>query len=283
MTADPGADSVWLARSITGGAVLDHVSSSGTAQEIPLPTTTPLGGASKTKLSPDGSVWVSDDYRVFRYSPESGQVTVLKLGEVVPGESPAAQDPDAPLRGTWVSALTFDAKGDAILARHNVPALFTISPELKVLSTTPMAEADAGPSELSLSGSSLVGYAAGPPAGPRRSFDAGPLNGPKLDVNPMQGSAGDFTQNFTDGPGESSARVVSSRLGERLEWQAGDGPVSRIALPLVEGVDVLAPDGSHTVKSGGWPNVSALLPTADGRLWFISDAGGYGLYLLDPA
>jgi hypothetical protein len=274
----PSTQTVWLARNLANGAVLDAVKEGGLVSETRLPGGQ-LGGQSKVKLAPDGSVWVTDDYRLLRYDVASGVVTTISLDDHVLGEYPDAQNPNSPAPGTWVSAITFDQQGDAIVARHNVPKLFTFTPTLSPGATIDVGADAAGVAELAFDATGLHGLSGDIGAGDKEvpvaasSFTAA---APATDVNVMQGIRGDSTQVFAKGQGGLGASVSATKDGLTLTW-GPSGAERSFAMPQ-QTFERLSPDGKTIVPVVTWTHPTVLLPTPDGGLWFVADNEGQALF-----
>lgn len=277
---DAKTKTVWLTRNIGSGATLDNVTSSGRVTETKLPGG-PLGGQSKVKVSPDGSIWVTDDYRLLRFDPAQGAVDSKALDLKVDGQLPEAEDLSSPSPGTWVSALTFDRAGNAIMARHNVASLFVVTPKLTDTAVIPIDKNAAGAGELLLDASGLHGLSGRFGAGdqsitlaPLMAFPAGAAN----QYNVMQASSGDSTQVFAQGPDGLSAIVKATPEVASVTW----GPKNQqrgYTLPRFT-VEKLAPDGESVVSLATWTHPTVLLPTPDGALWFAADVNGHALFRL---
>ncbi len=113
------------------------------------------GIASHIRLAPDQSIWVSDDYMLYRYDPATEKVTSVSLPEKVNGALSGALDPSNPLPGTWVSAFVFDTSDEVLVARNNVPFLGVYSDSGNLVRQMPLPAGVTGPSDMTLDSSGL--------------------------------------------------------------------------------------------------------------------------------
>ena len=106
-------------------------------QHWALPTYEGNGFLSQVLVGQDGSIWVDEDYRIIRFTPETAKVATLDLDLKVPGALPSALDPNSVNPGTWVSAMATTPDG-VVIGRQGVPFLTNISNELVASKGVPL-------------------------------------------------------------------------------------------------------------------------------------------------
>ncbi|WP_347354861.1 hypothetical protein [Intrasporangium sp.] len=149
--SEPDGSVLWVPEFTGRQALLDRFDSTGApAGQVVLGPSPSSGINSHVRMAPDGSIWVSDDYAFFRYDPATGSVGTLHLSVDDAHAVPGARSDTAPLPGTWVSAFTFDAAGDLLLARDNVPVLELRSTAGRLLRTVPLPAGIVGVSDMDL-------------------------------------------------------------------------------------------------------------------------------------
>lgn len=145
-------DSVLWVPVFTGQEVLlDQFDNAGASvKHIVLGSSQSSGINGHIRMAPDGSIWISDDYVLFRYDPTTGTVGTLRLEVDDPNAIAGALSNAVPLPGTWVSAFTFDAAGDLLVARNNVPVLELLSPSGHLMRTLALSDGITGVSDMDL-------------------------------------------------------------------------------------------------------------------------------------
>ena len=123
------------------------VAQDGSVTSWPLPDSDYNGYVSQIEVDAAGAIWVSQEYALIRFDPESKSYQILDLAKSSPEALPGALDPASPNPGTWISALA--PYGDGILvARNNVASLVAYDAHLKPLSTIPLPPELAGARDL---------------------------------------------------------------------------------------------------------------------------------------
>jgi hypothetical protein len=142
LTFDAARDAMWFAVMSPGGpdTLYSYNVKDGRLTDWPLPDSDGNGFMSEIRIGSDGAVWITQDYRVIRFEPSTGETASLDLSTQVEGALPGAVDPGNPLPGTWVSAVAPDAEGGALVARNHVPFLTRLSSALKVRGTLPLPD-----------------------------------------------------------------------------------------------------------------------------------------------
>lgn len=144
LTYDRSRDALWFATFEGPGKLVGYSIKTGTISTFELPVYTGNGYTSHVRVAPDGAVWVSTAYDIYRVDPATGQTRTLHFALSVTGALPRALDPSTWLPGTWVSALAFDAAGHALVARNNVPFLQVVDSEMKLVGQIDMPSGLAG-------------------------------------------------------------------------------------------------------------------------------------------
>jgi streptogramin lyase len=137
MTFDARRNAFWFA--YMGSSQTDYLYefelATHTLTRSELPPTDHNGFLGRVAVAPDGSVWLTEEYRVVRFDPASGTMQSLNLSEAdadaVYGGSP----------GTWPSAIAFDSKGHALIARHGLASLLVLDRTLNEVGRIPLPKA----------------------------------------------------------------------------------------------------------------------------------------------
>jgi streptogramin lyase len=137
MTFDARRNAFWFA--YMGSSQTDYLYefelATHTLTRSELPPTDHNGFLGRVAVAPDGSVWLTEEYRVVRFDPASGTMLSLKLAETdadaVYGGSP----------GTWPSAIAFDSKGQTLIARHGLASLLVLDRTLDEVGRIPLPKA----------------------------------------------------------------------------------------------------------------------------------------------
>ena len=290
---DQSRHSLWF-KPADQATLFQYDTMSGKTTQLALPSTEDSGELDRVALAPDGSIWVATGYTVTRVDPASGSKRTHTFALADPDANSAALDANALSPGTWVSAITFDSAGMALIARHNVTSLVGLDASLNVAEHIPMPASMAGPGSLAYSGGVI--YAAPFHGGPAGLFsEQGALVGTTTEsvssfsvsgstvaaIGPAgpcrvasDGAAtpwGQANQNwspydlFVAAPG--GAALYLHRLGV-LEWFAQDGQVEgTLALPVAQ-LRVNNPGGSM-VPVAEQDQIGALASDGPGSIWFV--------------
>ncbi len=240
---DRARTSLWYAVMSEGQAVLYRYDiASGKTTHWSLPPTSHNGFLERVAVAPDGSVWVTEDYSVVRVDPETGSMKADTFPLADPDAIPAALD-QSPSPGTWPSAITFDSRGMALVARHNVKSLTRLDSSLSVINRIQLPAGMVGPGDLVDSASVI--YAA-PYGG----------NGPGVLVTEQGQLVGSTSQPVSrfSVHGTSVAAIGSAGLSRVSSdatstlWHAGlyGSPNDRLA--LTDGGAALWQDGRGTIE-----------------------------------
>lgn len=152
LSYDQARDSLWYADMASGEPTLYQYNiASGKIAQWPLPPGDDSGALDRVISAPDGSVWVTTGYRIIRIDPVSGSVLTHTFPLADPDANSAALDPNASSPGTWLSAITFDGAGMALVARHNVKSLVELDASLNVVNRISMPASMVGPGDLAYS------------------------------------------------------------------------------------------------------------------------------------
>ncbi len=146
---DPVRNSLWFANIDTNAALYRYDIATGALTSWPLPTTVgEYGYGGRVAVAPDGSVWISEEYRVTRVDPTSNAVRTHTFPQADTDATPNALDPNNPLAGTWPTAIAFDSQGMALIARLNVKSLTRMDASLSILDRIPLPAGLTGPGDL---------------------------------------------------------------------------------------------------------------------------------------
>lgn len=92
----------------------------------------------------DGMWWIAANYSLWRFDPDAGEADIrVVLDRNHPLRTAEADDPGAPLPGTWVNGMKL-AGGRLYLTRNNVRALFELMPDGSLHVSREIAGAPAG-------------------------------------------------------------------------------------------------------------------------------------------
>jgi streptogramin lyase len=134
MAFDSQRDAIWFAYMLSGEVDYLYRFDVATADlsRIELPPTDHNGFLGRVVISPDYSVWLTEEYRVVRFDPTTGGIQSLKL----PVADADAFNSGSP--GTWPTAITFDSEGRALVARHNLASLLRLDSALRQVGRVPL-------------------------------------------------------------------------------------------------------------------------------------------------
>lgn len=147
---------VWLAvMRISEPDWLYAVSANGDLDRWALPDSQHNGYLSQVEIDATGAVWVSQEYVLTRFDPQTEEITSLSLPEDAPGALPGALGPGNPLPGTWISAIA--PYGDGVLvARNNVATFVAYDAALQTVTSIPIPAEYAGARDLIASTEGIV-------------------------------------------------------------------------------------------------------------------------------
>lgn len=115
--------------------------------------TAPSALTASSTRTPDGAVWIALTYALVRIA--EGKATTFGLNLEVEDQLPGATDRNAPLAGTWATALAPDGEDGVLLARLNVARLTRVARDGS-MSRGPAVPVDfAGSRDLTWRGSEL--------------------------------------------------------------------------------------------------------------------------------
>jgi hypothetical protein len=276
LTYDHVRDALWYLSAVDSGTDLIRFDlADGTAATARLPGL-PADGSfySHVGVAPDGSVWVASGYSVVRYQPGTSMMATKTFERQVSGALPGALDPNTPLPGTWISAITFTANSTALIARHNVPFLQTVTTSLGDGPDVAIPEAVYGTAAMAL-GSGGLYY--------RPALMAGGSSPDAIAVTPIGLAAPpDAVPLLRDTAGPSAAVLAVGVNGESAVWNQITGTLtwraSSAAAPssllLASGTaQIAAPNGQlRTVTTRA--SVIAVAFDNTGTLWYIENWQG---------
>jgi hypothetical protein len=295
LSYDQARNSLWYAYLADQPTLYQYNIASGKIAEWSLPPGDDSGVLDRVVLASDGSVWVVTGYRVARVDPVTGSVLTHTFPLADPDANSAALDANASSPGTWISAITFDGAGVALIARHNVTSLVGLDASLNLVDRIPMPAAMVGPGDLAYSNGII--YAA-----PDHGAGAGILfSGQGVLVGTMTQPVSRFSISGSTvaalgphglslvasdasttswGPanqgGSSYDRFVVTAGGAAvylyspglIEWITPDGGVEgRLALPSVQ-LMVANPLGSM-VPASQQDQIGAIASDATGSIWYV--------------
>jgi hypothetical protein len=272
IAAGSDGSTLWFAE-FDGVRVVLHQFDTATGRDTPhaLGASSASGIGAHVRQGPDGAIWVSDDYAVFRYDPTRDLASRITLPLRVPGALSGALDPSDPLPGTWVSALAFDTEGDLLLARNHVPYLQVLSPAGRIVGRVTLPEGYDGLSDLMKQGKDLLAL-----AGHTHTDELGiaPVDTKVGGVASVAGQlraaiGGSLRVFFADGGS------VTSGDGQPTTWKRADGTELPLPLPSRQ-LDITNPLGDPmnvTVRD----DVTAAVQVGD-ALWYVEQTSrGYAL------
>jgi hypothetical protein len=138
---------------------IDPASRTTTARALP---DSDYGGfVSRVVVAEDGSVWVSQPYRLVRFDPVTGTSFLIEFDLDADGAVTDALDPANPLPGTWVSAIATRGPWIAV-ARNNVALLTVLDMKLVELDPIPVPSPYAGSQDLAWASDRLLWAISGP-------------------------------------------------------------------------------------------------------------------------
>ena len=127
---------LWVSEFNGTEVVLNGFSTAGKLiSHILLGSSNSSGVNSHLQVAADGSIWVSDDDTLYRFSPGTRTVDSIQLAVKDRYASPGALSETTALPGTWISAFTFNAAGNVVVARNNVPVLEVLTASGQVSQT----------------------------------------------------------------------------------------------------------------------------------------------------
>ena len=295
LSYDQARNSLWYAYLADQPTLYQYNIASGKIAEWSLPPGDDSGVLDRVVLASDGSVWVVTGYRVARVDPVTGSVLTHTFPLADPDANSAALDANASSPGTWISAITFDGAGVALIARHNVTSLVGLDASLNLVDRIPMPASMVGPGDLAYSNGVI--YAApfhGGGAGVLFS-EQGVLVGTTTQrVNRFGVSGSTVAALGPDGlsrvgsdastkawwqanqGGSPNDRFVVTAGGAAvylyspglIEWITPDGGVEgRLALPSVQ-LMVANPLGSM-VPAYQQDQIGAIASDATGSIWYV--------------
>jgi hypothetical protein len=287
---DERRNAMWFVDRADDGVSLVRVEGSQVARRVGLTGAHEPTVTEHVRVSPDGSIWITDGYQVSRVDPETDTVRTVTLPLEVDGMAAGATDTGNPWAGTWLSAITFDSRGSAILARLNVPALQVMSAELQTTGWIPLP-ADGqriGDAVLTTAGLNWVSLEDGTSRTEPPTVRLLPLVLPEgitppLSTNPVDAILRDPTKGSND-PAVATIKgsTLTANSHSGIITQAEPGGVSRIiSLPRNQ-EEIGAPDGNKVYESEVPVPVLALTLGADNAVWLVSRHNGVeSLYRLD--
>lgn len=151
LTYDATRRAVWFTTYASAGDYLNKYDiATGSTTRWPMPEGGETGDLTETRIAPDGSVWATGTYRLFRFDPVSARLTTFDFAADVPATPPNPRNP-----GTWLSAIAFDASGNAYVTRNNIASLTVVSPTMHLLASVPLPIAYAGPGSVAVDGDAI--------------------------------------------------------------------------------------------------------------------------------
>ena len=298
LVADPARNSLWFLGGTPGGTIDLYRYDIGKAA---LQAKRSLAGTSfdavkaTIALSPSGQVLVAADRNIVVYDPATDtatQVTLPDPGADFQADRASGSDP-------WVSAIAFDASGQAVIARNWVRSLLILDPSLHATDTrVDVTDGFAMDGDLAV-------------AGTRAFLVVDNASGLMISVDLTgQGPA-------SKGGGDSKAAASSLvAVGDRVltagtppGWLLADGGGAAMIEPAMKSADLVTAGPSSTcalysnqsgevqwrdkdgrvsaqaiAKPGSMQTVTAIALDANGRLWAVEQAAdGWSLVSLTPA
>ena len=219
--------------------------------------------------APDGAIWVASGYTLLRVDPATQSIPRRDLALKVTGMLPGALDEAGFNPGTWISAMTFSARSELLLARNNVPFLQVVTPAMDVTRTIALptgldglSAMALGPAGLAFLPSHLQDAAA---AGRYETFDIGvtPSAHPNL---LLTGRAGSAAALIVVGP--DNQFITYDKVHRSLTWSpGGQTPARRIPLPS-EHIQISKPMGTVTTVTAH-AHVDAATFDGSGGMWYV--------------
>jgi hypothetical protein len=115
----------------------------------PLPTGDYTGLYVQVKTDAAGVVWITDDYKVVRFDPDTHHATARTFSLVVAGSLKGGTS-----SGTWVSAI-FPTGDGVLVARHHVPWLTRLDGALREVGRIAVPPGDDGAEDIAVVGETL--------------------------------------------------------------------------------------------------------------------------------
>jgi hypothetical protein len=286
LTYDSTRQAIWFVdEENTGPATLfSFDTTTSTLSSWQLPDASYNGFLSEAEVAPDGSIWVTEPYRLIRVDPTLNTVANLDLSLTVDQALPGAYDPDGPMPGTWISGITF-WNNHVVVARNNVPYLSVFSADFAQLPSIPVPAQFAGSLGLGvdvdnelvlLSGLLSEGTVA--KLGAAMQTDLAPQSALRLrqvgeQVLLTGGDSGyGDPSNVADGlgagpedrdyPTPTGGYAVYSLHGRDISVIRGGSVVARMPLPVAEGE-------AHGVRVVTSPEVTDLVVDDSGVIWYF--------------
>ena len=293
---DQARNSLWYAEMESSQPMLyEYNVASGKTAQWPLPPGTDSGVLDRVVLAPDGSVWFTASYRVVRVDPASGSVLTHTFPLTDPDATSAALDENGASPGTWISAITFDGAGVALIARHNVTSIVGLDASLNLVHRIPMPASMVGPGDLAYSNSVIYaaafhgggagvllseqGVLVGKTTQPVYSFGVSGSTVAALGPNGLSrvgSDASTIAWGQANQGGSPNDRFVVTAGGAAvysysrglIEWITPDGGVKgHLALPLLQTM-VANPLGSM-VPAAEQDQIGAIASDATGSIWYV--------------
>jgi hypothetical protein len=146
---DQSHDAIWfMGFDGLGRYVFRLDTTSGRVEKWPLPPGGYIGIYLEIKTDAAGTVWISDDYQVVKFDPQTHRGTAHKFSLAVPGGVPATSP------GIGVSAI-FPTDNGLLVARRNVPWLTRLDGSLQEVGRIELPEDDDGAQDLAAIGQTI--------------------------------------------------------------------------------------------------------------------------------
>jgi streptogramin lyase len=147
---DGPRNSLWYADMTPGeeDALYEYHVGTGEVTRWELPSTDHNGYMDPVVVAPDGTIWLTEDYTVVRFSPTTGAIQSRRLDINDPDAKASALSRDDMSPGTWPSAISFDSQGRALVARHNVNAIIVLDATLSEVARVRIPAMTHGPGDL---------------------------------------------------------------------------------------------------------------------------------------
>jgi streptogramin lyase len=296
LAVDGTGDRLWLAVMRRDGQdeLVSVNTESGRLESWLLPDSAYGGYVSRVRVAADGSVWISQPYRLVRFDPSTNRMSSIDFALDAEGAFADALDPGNPLPGTWISAI--GARGSQmIVARNNVPFLDVYGADMGLRERIPVPDELAGAQDIATGAGGAIWAISGPTAqraivqidrgGHVVRYETG--GGARLETDGSDALTTGVTEGLTRLRADSSVpigiesgRSDDSRFavsGSTIDiYDAASGTITRFvgsdavgSLDLgSQAIEVLTPNGGF-VQGYIRPRVNDLALDGRGRLWYL--------------
>jgi hypothetical protein len=216
--------------------------------------------------APDGAIWVASGYTLLRVDPTTQSIQRRDLALKVTGMLPGALGEAGSSPGTWISAMTFSAGGELLLARNNVPFLQVVTPAMGLTETIPLPAGLDGLSAMALGPAGLAYRLHGStPAGTYETVKM-PLTPPAHPQLLLTDSAAPRARLSVVGP--DNRFIIFDMIHGTLTWSPGGQTPARQLYPPSERLQIVGPRGTPSTVTGRAHIVAATFD-GSGGMWYI--------------